>query len=256
MGTGFLHVLGGAMQGAGGGMVAQAQQDWQARREATLARIKGEYDLAEQDKRGKDATALADKQHENAIDLEYVRGGVKVETEGRLSPIRQAEKAAQIKAEEERSARLERLKSSLSITEAQAKIDAEAEADGKKPAKIHDVLTDGVDGTVTLVLDDMTTRPAVDAQGKRITVRPKPSASSGGAGGESVASLRGGGKPAAKPAAEGPAPKPKQPLRARENAGGTPRMATDAQADAFARDPANKGKSFVGPDGKRYNIPK
>lgn len=255
MGTGFLHVLGGAMQGLGQGMATQAQQDWQARREATLAKIKGEYDLAEQDKRGEQAQELRAQQFEDAKALKTWEGGVKVETEERLSPIRQAEKAAQIKAEEERSARLARLESSLNISEAQARINAEATADGKKPPKIHDTLTDGVTGEVTLVLDDMTTRPAVDAQGKRITVRPKPSASSG-AGGESVASLRTGGKPAAKPAAEGPAPKPKQPLRARENAGGTPRMATDAQADAFARDPANKGKSFVGPDGKRYNIPK
>lgn len=251
MGSGFLHVLGGAMQGLGQGMATQAAEDWRMRREAALQKIKGEYDLAEQDKREKAANALADKQQGYARENIITKGVVDVQVAEGKAPIERATYKAKSEVDEARLTRLENLSSNNDVKEKLAAIEAEYRAKGKEPPEVTDTVTDGETGAVSIIYSDGTSR-ILD----NIIARPKPSASSGG-GSESVVSLRGGsgGAPAPKPA---PEPKPKQALRARENSGGggTPRMATDAQADAFARDPANKGKSFVGPDGKRYTIPK
>jgi hypothetical protein len=54
---------------------------------------------------------------------------------------------------------------------------------------------------------------------------------------------------AAAKAAQGAASAPKR------NNGVLPRMKTDAEANAFVNNPANKGKSFTGPDGQRYRVP-
>ena len=44
------------------------------------------------------------------------------------------------------------------------------------------------------------------------------------------------------------------PARSGGGSGGIYFARTDAQAEAFANNPANKGKSFVGPDGKQYTV--
>ena len=48
-------------------------------------------------------------------------------------------------------------------------------------------------------------------------------------------------------------PKAAQPKKART--GGVPTLKTDAQADAFVSNPANRGRSFIGPDGKSWKVP-
>lgn len=66
-------------------------------------------------------------------------------------------------------------------------------------------------------------------------------------GGTVLDQARGGG------VAQGSAPaQATAPARPQSNAAG---KLTDAQAEAFVNNPANKGKSFIGPDGKRYKVP-
>jgi len=101
VGTGFLHVLGGTLQGVGAGMAKQAEMDWTQRRELALQKMRGEQDLAEQTQRGQDALTLADRQHTNALDLQTNKGVVDVEVERRKAPIRQQVYAANKEADTE-----------------------------------------------------------------------------------------------------------------------------------------------------------
>lgn len=254
MGTGFLHVLGGALQGVGQGMAAAGEMEWRERRELALQEARGRQAIALEQAEQTNRLEVEGVRAEKAKELETWKGAVKVKTEQGLVPVKTELAQSESDIQEAREARLEALRSNNTTKEALAKIDAEYKAKGQEPPKVTDTVTDGVTGAVSVVFSDGTSRPL-----DNIIARPKPSSGSGGGGSfvEELRAARGEGGKTPKPAAE-PAPKApsKQPLRARENAGsGAPRMATDAQASAFVNNPANKDKSFVGPDGKRYRVP-
>lgn len=82
-------------------------------------------------------------------------------------------------------------------------------------------------------------------------VKPMPDAPKGDGSIASIVAARGaaGGAPAQAPA------KTPAPSKQVAQTGGAPRLRDDAAAEAFVSNPANKGKSFIGPDGKQYKVP-
>ncbi|WP_194920546.1 hypothetical protein [Novosphingobium sp. NBM11] len=83
---------------------------------------------------------------------------------------------------------------------------------------------------------------------------------SGGAGAGGLLAELGQDAPQASAPAPAAAPPAKRdsgraPMTPRVNNRGVPSFASDTEADAFVNNPANKGKSFIGPDGKRRIVP-
>lgn len=97
MGTTGLHVLGGALQGFGQGLVQQAQFDWQERRELAMQKLRGEQDAASDQRKLENAKELAKTNSDLRKDELTHGAAVEVETEARKLPT--YEKKAKIDAD-------------------------------------------------------------------------------------------------------------------------------------------------------------
>lgn len=96
--------------------------------------------------------------------------------------------------------------------------------------------------------DDNGNLVGVRPNGSRVYpgVKPMPDAPKGGG-----SSLLLNNSPTPAPAAA----KTPAPSKQVAQTGGAPRLRDDAAAEAFVSNPANKGKPFIGPDGKQYKVP-
>ena len=151
MGRGLAYILGGALQGAGQGIVQQKQQDDLARRDAALASIRSQQVTQEADlndrNNARSAVRTADVNRENREDTQGFQLTLadKSATAQERAAVRDRDWKKEDDAEAEaRTMRLEAFKSDRRLREVavEAGIDA---------SKVKDVITDEVTGAVSVI---------------------------------------------------------------------------------------------------------
>lgn len=236
-------IVGGALKGYGDGMAEMARSREEERRLSALENLRTRNDQANMqiqadlndrnasrsDQRGDFYNA---RQTERTTSAQITVDGARTKNDITIEEIRN--KNAQAMA---------RLQSSLNLTEAQqASALRMAEEQEAANSYIREFQTDDQGNLVGITATGKVVRPGV---------RPMPDAPKGGDSIASIVAARnsGGGTPAPAPA--------KQPAPSKQVAqtGGAPRLRDDAAAEAFVSNPANKGKTFIGPDGKQYKVP-
>lgn len=236
MGFGTKMAIGGALAGIGQGIVANAQADIEAKRQAALAAMKAKYDATknEQDHQYKmteieSAADYADRNEARKTTRGFVADTKKAEQKFGFDKSLEAFKFGNEKA-------LASFKSNLDVRKdaAAQKLKADIES-----GQVKDIIKSG-DGQYYAVYADGR------QEGTGIAV-PPPETSGGSS---TIEAARNATKPAAKPAAPKPAPPAKKPGG---QAGPLPRISgrNDAEITAkIAKLP--KGAQFIGPDGKVY----
>lgn len=236
-------IVGGALKGYGDGMAEMARSREEERRLSALENLRTRNDqtnlqikadledrnASRSDRRGDFYNA---RQTERTTSAQITVDGARTENDIKLENLRT-----------QNAATLARVNSQLNLTEAQFQSGLRiAEEEAAAGRTISTWETDANGELVGIRPNGSKVYPGV----KPLPPEPK--------GGDSIASIV-----AARNASGGtPAPAPaKQPAPSKQVAqtGGAPRLRDDAAAEAFVSNPANKGKTFIGPDGKQYKVP-
>lgn len=239
MGIGM--IVGGALKGYGDGMAEIARSREEERRLSALENLRTRNDQAnmqvQADLTDRNATRSDQRgdyydarKTERTTSAQITVDGARTKNDITIEEIRN--KNAQAMA---------RLQSSLNLTEAQqASALRMAEEQEAANSYIREFQTDDQGNLVGITATGKVVRPGI---------RPMPEAPKGGDSIASIVAARQGG---AAPAAAKPAPAPSKQVA---QTGSAPRLRDDAAAEAFVSNPANKGKTFIGPDGKQYKVP-
>lgn len=219
-------VLGGALAGIGKGMAETVESNALQRREERLAalrqaeraedRVYQKEDFAAQ----QDAIGVRDVR---LAGLDEAKDNRRLTNEMKIAAAAADAATEAEKREEQRLYRIERFKTKLEIAKARG-------LEGIKAAYADNDVEDIIEteGGVTLVRKN----------GKPQFIPMKLREEAPKAGATTLLGEQG-------------APKASPTTRPAGSGGG---KLTDAQAEAFANNPANKGKSFIGPDGKQYVV--
>jgi hypothetical protein len=241
MGIGM--IIGGALKGYGDGMAEMARSREEERRLSALENLRTRNDQANlqvqadltdrnaerSDKRGDYYDA---RKTERTTSAQITVDGARTKNDMTLEQLRQKNTEA-----------LTRLQSSLRINEAQRESAIRMQEEAiKANTYIQDFQTDDQGNLVGITATGKVVRPGV---------RPMPDAPKGG---DSIASIVAARQAGGATAANTPAPTP-APSKQVAQTGSAPRLRDDAAAEAFVSNPANRGKSFIGPDGKQYRVP-
>lgn len=255
---GLQAILGGALQGLGAGIATQGQnaererQDVAAeerRRQTALENLRAAADLNDRNAANSDARRdmYGARETARSTDAQVVVAKERGKIEGGLQ--RDNDRRDLIKS---RVASLQRIAENAADKALTAQVNAiTASAANNEIEKV----VEG-DGQSTVFYKDGRQPQVVTTPGSRASGSSK---SAGGAG-SVYEQLQAGGGDEGAPAARSPAARvqPREPEPARPKKvvtqNGVARFGTAADADAFYNDPGNKGKRFIGPDGKLREV--
>lgn len=236
-------IIGGALKGYGDGMAEVARSKEEERRLSALENLRTKNDQQTlgiqadyQDRNASRSDQRGDMYDARKVDrttsAQITIDGARTKNDMTLEQLRQRNNEA-----------MARLQSGLNINEAQKASALRMNEEAIKANTYIDRFeTDNEGNLVGITATGKTIRPGV---------KPMQEAPKGDGSIASIVAARGaaGGAPAQAPA------KTPAPSKQVSQTGGAPRLRDDAAAEAFVSNPANKGKSFIGPDGKQYKVP-
>lgn len=220
--AGLGAIFGGALSGIGAGIAKQGEMDWTDRRELALQNLRAKD-------RQTEIIATGDQNRQTEkFSAEQTR-----ETEIKKSELRKEEERDKFERENSRP-QPKKVKTTFqdadgfyhTLFEDGTITKTAVKGPKPKPSETASQVIQAEDGTYKIVMSDGTTR-GTDVKG------PLKAQSGGGSSDKPLE--KGGGKSSA--------------------SGGAVRLSNDAAVETFIANPANRGKQFVGPDGKTYRVP-
>lgn len=254
---GLGYFIGGALSGIGQGIARQGEMDAEQRRQTALENLRQQNSIALEDRRS------ANQRQEIAVQGEEQRKSQ--ESSARWQDWGDA------RSNDRRTSstiKIDKVRNALDIAKVQVQArleEAQRNNDTQRQIQLQGALRQMENGDIKDVVASGDGRYyGVTKGGQKIDLgitAPDKQLFSGGAGAGGLLAELGQDSPPAPGQAPAPAAPPakrdsgRAPMTPRANNRGVPSFASDAEADAFVNNPANKGKSFVGPDGKRRIVP-
>jgi hypothetical protein len=244
---GFGRIIGGALEGAGAGIAEMAASKELERRNAALENLRSQNTLIEQEDRAVQTDWAASRDLNRRTNSELVIGAQAGEQEAAIKAAERQAEAREAAAERQHDVRMEQIKGQQTrlTDKAKAAIDA---------GQVQTTFVADSGEVMIVTKAGKTIATGTTATEKDRIYNPN----EGSSGSSSVLQdVRGGTAPAPTPTkAPAKSQPPAKPATTPSPAliDGLYRALTDQQAEVFVNDPKNKGKRFMGPDGKTYTV--